>query len=507
MLPPLNDDASDEICMAHNHLRTTHEALREKMVAAREARNKLIVQQLLKHAVKCRELCIDTENKRMSGITRELDGEVATMELSRKAALVYFRTLYESTSSSPKKATPPPAKPPATPGNVVENLEKAKSEAAHWKRQFEEVQKELSADKKRHKPNEGEKEDVESEEKANGDTRTRTDESDNEKESTKKDETTTESKATPDGAARADDAAAAAPKTKNGVPDESNNNLQMVAEVLTNMRSTVQSTFGSTDAQSSGNVRRLANTPENQTQPVRRRTRCTSLLPNILPRYESPAMPHPFPNSIHTRLEPRIDATIVEETENDIIAGGYGADLRPYTDAYRNIGVKMVSKRYAQRNPAPDDRARAFLADLAAFLEELGEKPPKQMKIDGGPLCSYRLMRIVCGFGGIRYVVQNGRMRSVMQQVGVKKVTNSTRIKCYYAHNLYRYERMLAHGVLLPSDAGERIKTLTWRKGRVGAPILPPVDGFNLPLCEVAGASASTVADNNSEQVDENFAK
>ena len=163
----------------------------------------------------------------------------------------------------------------------------------------------------------------------------------------------------------------------------------------------------------------------------------------------------------------------------------------------------MLSKKFAKSNAAPGDPTRAFLADLDAFQEEHGEKLPKQMKIDGGPLCSFKLMRIVCGHGGIRNVVQNGQMRSVMYEVGVKKVTNSTRIKCYYAQNLYRYEHMLVHNVLLPKGVGEQIKSLTWRKGRT----LAGTFSSDLPLPEVAQVSASTVTDNANDRIDNNLAK
>ncbi len=494
VLPALADNANEELRVAYNHLRTTDTALRSKRAEANEARNNLIVQQLRHIAVQCRTLAIERENSRAHLTTREIDDEVATLKLSRKAAFTYYRTL----------------QPPPPPETVAQDLERAKNEAAHWKRQYEEVQKELSADKKRRKTDDGVKKEEEEEEeeelipKQNGEVKSS---GDSEKVVVKTEDSKGENGVTP---TRANQAESTTANNNAGSSNDATNNLQMMAEVLSSMRTTAQPSFETkSDAQSSGGVRRQSGSPETQTQAVKRRSRSSPSTPDPAKAEASPVKPHALVDTVNNILATKdtgekagSNATL-EDGVDDLDVRNSFEGMKPYAEAKRNIGIKMLSKKYADANPFPDEPSRAFLADLDAFQDEHGEKPPKQMKIDGGPLCSFKLMRIVCGHGGIRNVVQNGQMRSVMYEVGVKKVTNSTRIKCYYAQNLYRYEHMLVHGVLLPKGVGEKIKTLTWRKGRT----LAGTFSSDVPAPEVAQASASTVGDNTSDRIDNNFAK
>ncbi len=424
-LQRLHSEATQELRAAHNHLQVIDAALCSKTSEANELRNKLLVQQLRKLANQCQSLAIEEENDRTQAEVHEVEDEVATLSLSRKAAWTYYRTI----------------EPTTTTVAVAEDLERARSEAAHWKRQYEEVRKVLSSDIKRCKTGHffepakraGEQDDA--------------------------DQGGAENK---DGALQRDGAQRGC-KDVVGIPLDLPspggrsplNKLvtspkevnRMVAEVLSNMRT--------------------SRTPEFETckdAPARcGDTARPGLVDRSMSRGKS-ACDESSVGSEHT-------VVVAEEGDKSNATNNWSTpvSMKPYNDAKRCLGVKMISKRCARLNAESSNQVESFSADLRAFLEENNEMAPKQMTIDGVTLCCYSLMRIVLGLGGIRCVVLNGQVRGIMFAVGVKKATNSTRVKMYYAQYLYRYEHMLVHGVLLPVGAGNEIKNLTWRKDR-----LPP---------------------------------
>lgn len=472
-LPQLRNNASDEIRTAYNHLRLIDESLCSKTRVAMEKKNLIIIGQLFKLATQCQLLAIQHEHNELNNISKKLDTEVAELSISRKAAMTYFQTLHKPSVNS-----------------QVQDLERAKNEVAHWKRKFEDAQKQLD-EKKRRKLDDY-----------------------NVKDSSLKVSNVVHLSGgdcnkfvTPVRPSRIQHTDNTQQQQHQQEPTESNKNLQMVAQLLTNMRKTVQS-----------------NIPSDQTSSVKRRSRSNSISPQLTTSFVSPP---PKSNSITHSVGPIVadderteSSATVEETLEEIDARCVTSGREKYIEAARYVGVKMVSKKYANSNAVPGDPARAFLADLDAFQEENGEKAPKAMKIDRGPLCSYRLMQTVIEYGGIRNVVYNGQMRNVMFKVGVKKVTNSTRIKMYYAQNLYRYERMLVHGVLISKEDCEKVKCMTWRKKDktfaeiMGYNTITPVPQVTnaTATCAVAQASASTtvaqasvstIVDNTNVQVDD----